>query len=136
MMSVDKLSKVQKEVLQTEHEIFAAIKNKDAKFLNGILAEDFLYRSPGKPDITKSEFVKIATTFPAKILAVWSNDLKVNVYANTAVITGVQLSKVQIENREIVSSVMFTDIFVNREKKWVLVLAHTMELPESPDQSR
>jgi ketosteroid isomerase-like protein len=54
----------------------------------------------------------------------------VNVYGNIAVITGLQIAKtVGGEGEEEKSAVAFTDVFVKQRGKWMLSLAHAVDLP-------
>lgn len=116
-------------ILEIEKETFEAIRKKDAKALERILDDQFVYRGPHGPDAAKAEFIKAATTLPVEILEVWGENLRVSVYGETAVLTGVQHAKVQtLEGKEAVSSVAFTDIFVRRLEGWKMTLAFGVEL--------
>ncbi|MGE0132871.1 MAG: nuclear transport factor 2 family protein [Blastocatellales bacterium] len=133
--SPEKLSKTQQEILQVEEEIFTAVKNQDTQTLERILTDDFIYRSPGNPAVVKEDFLKLAASFPLKIVSVWGEEMKVNVYGNTAVLTGLQLAKTSDnDGKEKTSAVMFTDVFVKRKGKWMLSLAHAVDLPQIPNQ--
>ena len=130
-----KLTKAQQAVLQVEEEIFTAVENQDANALDHILTDDFVYRSSGNPEVAKKDFLKLSASFPYKIISVWGEDLKVNVYGNTAVLTGLQIAKTQNnEGKEETSAVVFTDVFVKQKGKWMLSLAHAVDLPKAPNQ--
>lgn len=134
----DKLTKTQQAILQVEEEVFTAVKNQDTIALERILTNDFVYRSPGNQEVGKEDFLKLSASFPYKIVSVWGEELKVNVYGNTAVLTGLQFAKTQSsEGRpslEETSAVMFTDVFVKRKGKWMLSLAHAIDMPRIPSQ--
>lgn len=124
---------VEKEVRQVENEIFAAIQQKDTKKLAAILTDDFVYRDPLSGEISKAAFLDKISAIPVKIIAIWSDDMKANVYGEVAVLTGTQKAKTQAEaGKEEVSAAAFTDIFVKRDGKWLLTLAHGVELPSVP----
>jgi hypothetical protein len=54
----------------------------------------------------------------------------VNVYGNIAVVTGLQIAKTAgDEGEEEKSAVAFTDVFVKQKGKWMLSLAHAVDLP-------
>jgi ketosteroid isomerase-like protein len=115
-------------ILELEKETFEAIRNKDRAAMERILADDFLYRSPGAADAGKAEFIRIATTLPVKILRVWGENLQANIYNDVAVLTGLQHARVETEDgKEAVSTVAFTDLFVKREGNWRMVLAYGVE---------
>ena len=122
--------RVAQTILQLERETMAAIKNGDASALSRILADDFIFRSPAGPDLNRAEFLNLVKSFPVKVLAVWGEGLKVHVYGQTAVLTGVQRSRTaSADGKEETSAGAFTDIFIRRRGRWLLVLAHSVDLP-------
>jgi len=131
----EKLTQTQQAILKVEEEIFTAVKSRDTGALERILTNDFVYRSPGNQEVAKEDFLKLSASFPYKILSIWGEELKVNVYGNTAVMTGLQFAKAQTgEGKEETSAVMFTDVFVKQKGKWMLALAHAVDLPQIPDK--
>jgi ketosteroid isomerase-like protein len=103
---------------------------KDTKKLDQILADDFVYRNPIEGERSRAEFLAIIDSLPVKIVSVWSEDMKVNVYGDVAVMTGTQKAKIQNEEgKEEISATAFVDVFVKRQGKWKLVLAYSMDLP-------
>lgn len=131
----EKPVQAQRAILEVEESIFTAVKNQDTGALERILTDDFVYRSPGNPEVAKADFLKLSASFPYKIISVWGEEMKVNVYGATAVLTGLQFAKAQTgEGREETSAVMFTDVFVKRNGKWMLSLAHAIDLPQPPEK--
>lgn len=123
------------EVLQIEREIMAAIKAKDAASLEPMLAEDFIYRTHFGAEANKAEFLKSVAAFPVEILSIHGEELKANVYGETAVITGVQRAEARVpEGGNEESAVAFTDVFVRRDGRWLMVLAYGVELPSEPEE--
>ena len=117
-------------VLRVERETMAAIRGKDAAALGDILADDFVYRTPGGADAGKAEFINNIASIPFELLAVWSEELHAFVHGETAVLTGVQRARYRTaDGEEGVSSVAFTDVVVKRDGRWRMVLAHGVELP-------
>jgi ketosteroid isomerase-like protein len=131
----EKLTEAQRALLLLEEEIFTAIKNQDTSALESILTDDFVYRSPGSQEVAKADFLKLSASFPHKIVSIWGEEMKVNVYGSAAVTTGLQFAKTQTgEGAEETSVVMFTDVFVKQKGKWMLSLAHAVDLPQIPDK--
>lgn len=117
------------EVLRLEREMMDAIRNKNAKALEPLLFDDFVYRSP-EGEVGRADFLKNITALPGRILSVEGKDLRVRLFGETAVLTGVQLTVLRTDDgKELESIVAFTDIFVRRERRWRLALAHGVELP-------
>jgi ketosteroid isomerase-like protein len=120
-------------ILQIERDIMGAIKNKDGATLEPMLGDDFIYRTHFGAEADKAEFLKSIATFPVEILAIRGEELKVNVYGETAVLTGVQLADARAPQGEVEqSAVAFTDVFVRRDGRWLMVLAYGVELPSEP----
>ena len=54
-----------------------------------------------------------------------------NVYGETAILTGLQTSRARLEDgTEHTGTVAFTDVFVKQRGRWRLALAYGFELPE------
>jgi ketosteroid isomerase-like protein len=119
-----------------QREVMDAIRDRDAKALERILSEDFIYRSP-EGEVNRADFIKNVIALPGRILSVEGKDMRVRLFGETAVMTGVQLSVLRTDDRkELESVVAFTDIFVRRRGRWLLALAHGVELqtPPAPQQ--
>lgn len=89
---VEKLSPRQKDNPYIEGRFFEAINNKDSKAPGRLLATDFVYRSPRQPESGRAEFLKAIVSVPIKIIALWEEEMKVNVYDETATLTGLQMA--------------------------------------------
>ncbi|HEV2883524.1 MAG TPA: nuclear transport factor 2 family protein, partial [Pyrinomonadaceae bacterium] len=118
-------------IIDFEHRLFTAIRDKDDVALSGLLADDFIFRGPGQPEMDKTEFLKSVKSFPVEILEIWSDDMKANVYGDFAVLTGVQQARTRDQGgTEQLSAGAFSDVFAKRDGRWLLVLAYNVDLPE------
>jgi ketosteroid isomerase-like protein len=118
------------EVLALESEIMAAIRQKDAAALAPMLGDDFCYRTHFGAETDKAGFLQSVTSTPFEILSLHGEELNVNIYGDTAVITGVQIAEARPPEGEKEESVVaFTDVFVRRDGRWLMVLAYGVELP-------
>ena len=125
----EELVEAQQALLLLEEEIFTAVKNRDTDALERFLTDDFVYRSPGRR-VARDEFLELCAAFPYEIISIQGEDLSVNVYGNIAVVTGLQIAKTAgDEGEEEKSAVAFTDVFVKQKGKWMLSLAHAVDLP-------
>jgi ketosteroid isomerase-like protein len=121
-------------VLAIEREIMAAIRNKDAAALEPMLGEDFCYRTHFGAEADKEGFLKSITTTPFEIISLHGEELNVDIYGDTAILTGVQIAEARPPEGEKEQSVVaFTDVFVRRSGGWVMVLAYGVELPSDSD---
>jgi ketosteroid isomerase-like protein len=117
-------------ILKIERDIMAAIKSKDASALAPLLAEDFIYRTHFGAEADKTEFLQSIASFPVEILSLRGEELRVNLYGDTGVLTGVQRAEARApEGQAEESAVAFTDVFVRSEGRWLMVLAYGVELP-------
>jgi ketosteroid isomerase-like protein len=130
----EELVEAQQALLLLEEEIFTAVKNRDTDALERFLTDDFVYRSPGRR-VARDEFLELCAAFPYEIISIQGEDLSVNVYGNIAVVTGLQIAKTAgDEGEEEKSAVAFTDVFVKEKGKWMLSLAHAVDLPAALNQ--
>ncbi len=130
MAEVDSEEEVRRAILEIERETMAAIERKDGEALREVLAEDFVYRTPTGEEARKEAFLKNIASIPFEILSVLGENLKVGVYGETAVLTGVQVATVRSEEgKEEVGRGAYTDVFVRRDGRWLMALAHDVELP-------
>jgi ketosteroid isomerase-like protein len=121
-------------VLQLEREIMEAIKAKDAVALEPLLTDDFVYRTHFGAESNKEEFLQSIASFPVEILSLRGEELNVNLYSETAVLTGVQRATARIpDGNPEESSVAFTDVFVKRDGHWVMAMAFGVELPSETE---
>ena len=124
------------EILQIERDIMAAIKGKDTAALEPMLADEFVYRTHFGVEADKAAFLESITSFPVEIISLRGEELKVNVYGETAVLTGVQVAEARPPEGEAEeSAVAFTDVFVRRDERWLMVLAYGVELPSESDST-
>ena len=120
--------KVEQAILQLERETMEAIKNKNAAALSRILADDFVLRNPAGTDLNKTGFLKLVQAIPVKMLSVQGENLRVDVYGQTAVLTG------RSDPRRVVMTAKrrrargASPPFIKRKGRWLLVLA-TRRLP-------
>ncbi len=124
------------EILQIERDIMSAIKGKDTAALEPMLADEFVYRTHFGVEADKAAFLESITSFPVEIISLRGEELKVNVYGETAVLTGVQVAEARPPEGEAEeSAVAFTDVFVRRDGRWLIVLAYGVELPSESDST-
>ena len=132
--SIEIPANVAESILQIARDIMDAIKNKDAATLEPMLAEDFVYRTHFGAEADRTEFLTSIASMPQEILSIRGDELKVNVYGETAVVTGVQHAEARpLEGEAEESVVAFTDVFVRREDRWLMVLAYGVELPSEQE---
>jgi len=122
------------EILEIERAIMAAIKAKDADTLAPFLANEFIYRTHFGAEADRDQFLDSIASFPVEILALRGEELRVDVFGEVAILTGVQLAEARLpDHTPEESAVAFTDVFVQRDGRWLMALAYGVELPSEPD---
>ncbi len=117
-------------ILEIERETMAAIERKDGEALGRILGEDFAYRTPAGEELSKQAVIHNIPSLPYENLTLRGERLKESIYGETAVLTGVQIATVRTaEGKEESGRGAFTDVFVRRDGRWLMVLAYDVELP-------
>ena len=119
-------------ILRLEKEIMSHIRAKDTRSLERLLTAGFVYRTPGA-ELSRADFLKGIASIPGRITSVEGEGLRVSVYGETAILTGVQRARVRADDgseQEGVSA--FTDVFVKQDGRWRLDLAYGVELPTPP----
>ena len=133
-MTTNNNNEVVEAIMQIERDIMAAIKSKDATALEPLLAREFIYRTHFGAESDKHAFLESIASFPIEILSLRGEELKVNLFGETAVLTGVQRAEARAPEGELEeSAVAFTDVFVRRDGRWLMALAYGVELPSEPD---
>jgi ketosteroid isomerase-like protein len=118
-------------ILRLEKEIMAHIRAKDTLALERLLTPDFVYRTPGA-ELSRADFLKGIASVPGRIISVEGEGLRVSVYGETAVLTGVQRARVRADDNSEQEGVnAFTDVFIKRRGRWRLALAYGVELHTS-----
>ena len=111
------------------HDVFDAIRRKDVVLLGQFLADDFVQRGSDGSESGKESFLSGIETMPLEVMSVKGEHLRVSVYGDVAVVTGVQHAAWrQGDVAEGISSVAFTDVFTLRGGRWLMVLAYGVEL--------
>ena len=96
MMNDDSVE-IEEQILEIERSIFVAIRTRDDESLGRFVANDFVFRTPGQPEIGRTEFLESVKSFPIEILEIWSDDMKVNAFGDVALLTGVQQARTRWE---------------------------------------
>lgn len=115
-----------------EQRLFAAIQARDRTALDELLADDFLYSSPGAAAVDKASFLATIAGLPEGIERIWSDDAQARALGDTGVVFGHQLARVRQGSQVLLGRTLFMDVFVKRDGRWLLSLAQGVELSEQP----
>src|SRR5215207_5075204 len=73
-------------ILRVERDTMEAIRRGDVEALRDILADDFVYRTPGNADAGRAGFLNNIASAPVEVLSIWGEGLHVLVNGETAVL--------------------------------------------------
>jgi ketosteroid isomerase-like protein len=129
MTGVSEQQRMVEAVLRLESEIMDHIREKDTRALEPLLTADFVYRTPGG-EVGRADFLKGVASVPGRITSVEGEGLRVRVFGEVAVLTGVQRARVRADDGSEQEGLnAFTDVFLKRNGRWRLALAYGVELP-------
>jgi ketosteroid isomerase-like protein len=112
---------MQKEVVKLENEFARAVANNDAGALDGLLANDWIIVDPDGSIVDKARFLEVIKSGALSHESMESTDLRVRLYGNTAVVTGLTTTKGKFMGQDFASCERATDIFVKQADRWQCV---------------
>ncbi len=127
-------AKIERELMQMEHDWSAAYLSHDVSIVDRILADDFI-GTDGRGIMTdkKQELEDARSENPnRKVLSEAIDDMKVRVYGDTAIVNGRTTEKIQSGGKEFVIQYRRTDVFVKRNGRWQCVSFHGSRIIEPP----
>jgi ketosteroid isomerase-like protein len=127
---MDRSGDAEARVRAAEERIFTALRTKDVPALEAELAHDFVHTAVGSPDQGRDAFLRAVRDMPYRILELHGIDLRVRVFGDVAVLSGLQRARVSLADDQIVSgTTAFVDTFTRIDDGWRLRHAVSIELP-------
>ena len=112
---------MEEELLKLEDEFARAVAGNDADALDGLLANDWIIVEPDGSIIDKARFLGVIRSGALSHESMESTDLRVRIYGNTAVVTGLTATKGKFMGQDFASCERATDIFVKQSDRWQCV---------------
>jgi ketosteroid isomerase-like protein len=109
---------MQEELLRLEKEFTQAVINNDTEAIGYFLADDWIIVDPDGHIIDKSRFLGVIKSGALSHEIMESDDLRVRLYGNTAIVTALTKSKGKFMGQDFTSCERATDIFVKRDDRW------------------
>ena len=120
-------SSAEQEVMQLDRELLEARRQAtkgDTTVLERILADDFIATSLNGRVTNKTQYIKNSTSPNLSFDAFSTDDVKVRVYGDGAVVTGRTTVKGHYKDEEFTTSFRYTRGFVKRNGRWQIVTSH------------
>ena len=109
------------ELLKLENEFARAVTSNDADALDELLADDWVIVEPDGSFIDKARFLGVIESGALSHESMESTDLRVRIYGNTAVVTGLTATKGKFMGQDFTACERATDIFVKHTDRWQCV---------------
>ena len=112
---------MEEELLKLENEFARAVANNDAHALDGLLADDWVIVDPDGSITDKAPFLGVIKSGVLSHELMETTDLRVRLYGNAAVVTGLTATKGKFMGQDFASCERATDIFVKQTDRWLCV---------------
>ena len=121
---------MEKELLKLEKAFAAAIVKNDLEGIGRLVADDWIIVDPNGEIVDRTRFFEVIKSGALTHDVMESEDFRVRVYGDSAVVTAITSSKGKFMGQEFSTRERATDVFVKREGRWQCVLTHLTRLPE------
>ncbi|HEU0143371.1 MAG TPA: nuclear transport factor 2 family protein [Nitrososphaera sp.] len=115
-------SSVEEQIINLQQEMIEAMIRGDSAALNRILADDFIGTNPLGQVNYKSHGVEEFRTPELTVESIETDDLRVRIYGDSAVVTGQASMRARLKDQEInMGPHRFTSVYVRDGGRWQLV---------------
>ena len=125
-----KTSEAEEEVLKLEKAFTETIVGNDLEGLGRVVADDWIIIDPNGEIVDRARFFEVIKSGALTHDIMESEDLRVRVYGDSAVVTAITRTKGKFMGQEFSTRERATDVFVKRDRRWQCVLTHLTRFPE------
>jgi ketosteroid isomerase-like protein len=115
---------MQEELLKLENAFAEGIIKNDLECIARIVADDWAIIDPNGEIIDRTRFFEVIRSGALTHEAMESEDFRVRIYADSAVVTAVTRTKGKFMGQEFSTRERATDVFVKPNGRWQCVLTH------------
>lgn len=115
------LSDAEREVLEREQAIGRAVVGHDAKFMDEVWGDDFIYTGVRGEVKDKSQVLAEFKAGALRFSKMEFDDIRVRAYGDTAIATGRALTEGTSPQGKIDGQFRYTRVYVRRDGRWTLV---------------
>jgi ketosteroid isomerase-like protein len=109
------------EIRELERQRFRAMERVDVATLNRILSDDLIYTHANGLRHTKAELIGVLGSGDMKYESITTDDVRVRIFTETAVVTGRALIKIKAHGEEQSFKLCYLDVYVKQEGRWQMV---------------
>jgi ketosteroid isomerase-like protein len=122
---------MQDELLKLETAFAQAIVKNDADAVGRFTADDWIVIDTDGRIIDRTRFLGVIKSGVLTHELLESQDARVRVYGNAAVLTAIMTSKGTFNGQDFTSQERATDVFVKQDGRWQCVLTHLTRVGEN-----
>jgi len=119
-----KTSEAEEELLKIEKAFADAIVKNDLEGIERLVADDWIIIDPNGETVDRARFLEVIKSGALTHDMMESEDFRVRVYADSAVVTATTSTKGKFMGQEFSTRERATDVFVRRDGRWQCVLTH------------
>jgi ketosteroid isomerase-like protein len=119
---------VEQELMNLENEWAKSVVKLDLAFMDRILADDYTWTDQAGNVHTKAEEIASIKSGQGVVTSSVNNEMKVRVYGDAAVVTGLTTQKGMQEGKEVSGQFRWTDTWVKRAGRWQCVADHVSDV--------
>jgi ketosteroid isomerase-like protein len=112
-------------LIELEQKWDAAFRNRDAKFIETLLDDDFVATYDDGTRADKAKEVSLAAEFNQQIDSSRQDEFIVKIYGNTAVVWFTLHLTGPVQGKTVAISYRYVDVWVNREGVWKCVASQS-----------
>jgi|SRR5262245_39139050 len=121
---------VERDILKLENDWSTAWQKKDAAFFQKLWADEYLSTDQDGATFTKAQDLANLAAAGTSQTSFALTDMKVHVYGDTAVVTGLNTIKATFKGKDTSGAYRFTDVFVKRDGRWQVVATQSSMIPK------
>jgi ketosteroid isomerase-like protein len=121
---------IEQELLKLDRQWLDAYEKGDTASLARIEADEFTVTYADGKVLTKAQDIELAKKSTAAELKLSTEDAKVRVYGDTAVITGILVQKMKEGEKEVTVRERYTDVWAKRNGRWQAVATALTTIPQ------
>ena len=118
------------ELLELEKAFAQAIVSNDLEGIGRLVADDWIIIDPNGDVVDRTRFLEVIKSGALTHKMMESEDLRVRVYGDSAVVTAVTRTRGKFMKQEFSAQERATDVFVKRDERWQCVLTHLTRFPK------
>jgi ketosteroid isomerase-like protein len=121
---------MEEELLRLENAFAEAIVKNDLEGIGRFVTDDWIIIDPNGEIVDRVRFFEVIKSGTLTHDMMESEDFRVRVYGDSAVVTGVTRTKGKFMGQEFSTQERATDVFVRRDRRWQCVLTHLTRFPK------